>query len=338
MKISYEEYLQLVRDPEISDEEIARYSMVRKGPGGLSFTIYPDPKKVEMTDEDMEFENAMQIGNNAFRYRRQARFRRRLLFGSDLPVLVSEGDSWFQFPLLIQEVIDQLGGDYLIWSVGAAGDTAQNMVFAEEADYKTEYMTALKNQKKRVKGFLFSAAGNDIIGEDPATGDAALFDILRPFNGDTSDVTGHVDIARLGEKIAFLRKAYRKVIRTVRAEPGFKKLPIFVHGYDYVFPYPWPNDPRKPSYAKKDEWLGEPLAKRGINDPEHRRAILKFLIDALYDMLDDIAAEPDIAHVHVIDCRGAMPAVSDWNDEIHGTSKGFAKVAARFDAAIKAAL
>ena len=333
-KISYDEYLRMLRDPDTPEERILEHSVVRKGEGAFDPQLAPDPEKVEMTMDEVEAESAMQLGNSFARWRRQAKFHRRINHGEDLPVLVSEGDSWFQFPLLIKEVIDQLGDEYLIWSVGAAGDTAQNMIHG-----KPEYMKALRKQKDRVKGFLFSAAGNDIIGEDPASGRPVLQDLLRDFNGNTGDVTGHVNLALLGKKVADLRDGYAKVIGDIRAEPAFARLPIFIHGYDYVFPYPWGDkDPRSPAYAANDEWLGQPLAARRITDLTLRQNVLKFLIDALYDMMADLAGDSEATGVWLVDCRNAMPDVSDWNDEIHGTSDGFAKAAARFRPVIRQAV
>lgn len=252
---------------------------------------------------------------------------------------MSEGDSWFQFPFLISEVIDQLENDYLIWSVGAAGDTAENMIFGPEKKGKTEYMRALRMQRYDVQGFLFSAAGNDIIGEDPYSGKSALFDLIKPFNGDVSDVYGHINVCELGERISCLRRGYERVITNIRAEPGIAHIPIFVHGYDYAFPFPFGNnDPRNPAYAKNDEWLGEPLAQRNIHDDGLRRCIIKVLIDAVYDMLLSIAGDSEESKVWVVNCRDAMPDLTDWNDEIHGTSAGFGKVAYRFRQVIQEAL
>lgn len=332
-KISYDEYLRMLRDPNTPDETILEHSVVKKGDGAFDPQLAPDPAKVAMTTDDIEAESAMQIGNGLARFRRQARFRHRAE-QEELPVLVSEGDSWFQFPLLIREVIDHLGDEYLIWSVGAAGDTAHNMIYG-----KPEYMKALRRERHRVSGFLFSAAGNDIIGEDPATGRAVLHDLLRDFNGNPADVLGHVNLALLGERLDFLRTAYIKVIADVREEPDFAALPIFIHGYDYVFPHPWgAADGRDPLYAAKDEWLGQPLAARRIMDPELRRGVLKFMIDALHDMMTDLVGDSEETGIWLVDCRGAMPDVGDWADEIHGTTEGFAKVAERFRPVIREAL
>lgn len=339
-KISYEQYLKMLRDPDVSDNTITDYSIVVRGAGSaFAPELRPDPNKVEMSEDEQDLESAMKLGNSLARWRRQRKFKIRVKAGEALPVLVSEGDSWFQFPLLISETIDNLGSEYLIWSVGAAGDTLENMVHGPLSKGKTEYMQALEQQQDRVKAFLFSAAGNDIIGESANTGEPVLLEILRDFNGNVNDAVGHINLHVLGEKLAFLRHGYTQVIDTIRADSRFTQLPIIVHGYDYVFPHPaGPDDPRNPKHAKKNEWLGAPLDERGIMDTALRRNVLKLLIDELYSMLFDIAGESNSSKVWVVDCRNALPAVEDWADEIHGTSDGFAKVAGRFHQVLQSAL
>lgn len=324
-KITYSEYLEMARNPDVEDDVLLSFSIIERGEGGFDFTFKADPEKVLMTDDDSEFENAMKIGNGLSRFRRQLRFKRRTFFGSKLPIIVSEGDSWVQFPLLVREIVDQLEDDYLIWSVGSAGDTAQNMVYG-----RSEYMKALNKCKDDVRAFIFSAAGNDIIGQDPETNTAVLFNLVRDFNGDINDIKGHVNMDLFQEKITFLEKAYTKVINDIRAKSEFNNLPIIIHGYDYVFPYPWINDNRNPMHADNNEWLGKPLDERGIHDQKQRRNIIKYLIDRLYFMLDGIAGNSETTDIWVVDCRGAMPEVSDWIDEIHGTSDGFKKIASCF--------
>jgi len=337
-KISFMKYLELAANLDVSDEDILSYSIIVKGEGAFDFELKPDPEKVEMSQEDIELENALSIGNGLSRYRRQAAFRRRVKRGEDLPILVSEGDSWFQFPFLVKEVVDRLKDDYLIWSVGAAGDTAENMVFGPIRRRKTEYMKALKKQQNSVRGFMFSAAGNDIIGQDPDTGRPVLLDLIKPFNGNENDIEGHINMPLLEERLAFLKRAYEKVIGDVRADAAFHRLPIFIHGYDYAFPYPWHDDPRRPIHASKNEWLGQPLDQRGIHNREQRRNIIRFMIDRLYDMLGTLSQDSLEKQVWLVDCREAMPEVDDWIDEIHGTSKGFKKVAKRFKSVIEEAL
>lgn len=332
-KINYDEYLKLARNPDSKDEELLSYSKIVKGTGGFDFKIVPDPDKVSLKTEDVEFENAMKIGNGLSRFRRQMRFHKRKLLGSKLPVLVAEGDSWFEFPLLVREIIDQLEDEYLIWSIGAAGDTARNMVYIH-----AEYPKALKDRSHDVRGFLFSAAGNDIIGEDAETQEPVLFNLLKNFNGNNADIEGHINKDLLEEKMRFLQGAYTSVIKKVRTELGFENLPIFIHGYDYAIPYPCiGHDPRDPIHASKNEWLGKPLDQRNIKDPLLRHNIIKYMIDRLYTMMEEVSGDSRQTGVWLVNCRGAMPDVTDWIDEIHGTSDGFKKVAARFVEVIKKA-
>ncbi len=338
-KISLAKYFEMMSDLNSSDEKILAYSRVVRGSGGFDFKLAPDPEKVDMGDGMQELESAMGIGNGLARWRRRRVFMNRLNSDETLPVLVSEGDSWFQFPVLIKEVIDQLGSRYRIYSVGAAGDTAQNMVHGPAESGGYEYMSALGEVRQHVRAFLFSAAGNDIIGEDPQTGVAALFELVRPFNGDVNDVQGHINHGALEDRLDFLRKAYRKMISDVRSDPDFARLPIIIHGYDYAFPYPFgPDDRRDPSYAANNEWLGEPLDSRGITDHTLRRDIIKYLVDELYFMLTSLAGQSSKTRIWVVNCRGALPNVSDWNDEIHATNSGFSRIADRFHDTISRAI
>ena len=128
--ITYDELERMLRDPNVPDAAIAPYLKVdRELSGPFDPWVVPDPTRVDM-DAAAEFrvESAMRWANAICRWRRQRRFEQRLASGERLPVLVSEGDSWFQFPFLIDDVVDCLGADHLIWSLDAAGDTAENMV------------------------------------------------------------------------------------------------------------------------------------------------------------------------------------------------------------------
>ena len=326
-KISYEEFRQKLMDIDIPDAEIRQYLTVDlEHTGAFNPRFVTDPEKVEVSPDELELESAMAIGNAISRSRRHKRFRRAIDNGDARDVLVSEGDSWFQFPFLIEDVIDHLGNDYLIWSLGAAGDTAGNMT-----GNRGEYMHGLHRWADRVKGFLFSAAGNDVIGED-ASGRPVLLKLVKPYEASQS-AAWHIRRAEFDATIEFLRTAYSKVIATIRSDTRFATLPIFIHGYDYPFPFPADSgDNRDPTYAASDEWLGKPFAERGFPDEPFRRDVVKIMIDALYTMMYELAAEHE--HVHVVNARGCMPTLDLWTDEIHGTDKGFAVVANRFRATI----
>lgn len=340
-KISYDTYVSLSADRN-RRKEFRAYSIVVPGKSGFDFRVLPNPDLVVDVPDDLQLENAMQAGNGIERTARRLAFNLDRIFSRHKPVLVAEGDSWFQFPILVDEILDHLSDKYAILSLAAAGDTAENMVDGPEESGGREYMINLRRQKEHVRAFLFSAAGNDIIGEDPDTGKSALFDIINEFDGAQTGIDAFINDTVLNERLDSLRQAYTRVITDVRAEPGLQNLPIVIHGYDYTFPYPhFENDPRNPIHAANNEWLGEPLDQRHFPSTTQaqrdlRRDIVKRLIDHLYTMLNDLAQTHD--QVWVVDCRGAMSEVTDWIDEIHGTDEGFAKVTARFRTTLDAAL
>ncbi|SLN19391.1 hypothetical protein TRL7639_00431 [Falsiruegeria litorea R37] len=340
-KISYDTYVSLSANRN-RRKEFRAYSNVIPGENGFDFRIVPNPELVVDIPDDIQLENAMQAGNGIERTARRLSFNLDRIFSRHKPVLVAEGDSWFQFPILIDEIVDHLSSKYAILSLAAAGDTAENMVDGPEQSGGREYMTNLRQQKDVVRAFLFSAAGNDVIGEDPVTGKSALFDIINEFNGDETNIDVHINAAVLSSRLDALRLAYTRVINDVHNEPGLQTLPIIVHGYDYTFPYPHvSNDPRNPIHAANNEWLGQPLDRRQFPTATQaqrdlRRKIVIRLIDHLYDMLHSLADTHD--NVWVVDCRGAMNDITDWVDEIHGTDEGFGKVAQRFHATLNAAL
>jgi len=341
-KISIEDWQAIVDDEERTDAEVMSISRIVTSEWGFNLGLEPDPEKVDVPQSWYAQENAMRWANRRARRQRKKKFERRLQDGDTSPVLVTEADSWGQFPLLIHDVVDYLNDNgFNCWSMGAAGDTADNIVYGPITKGGQEYMLGLEAQKALVRAFVFSAAGNDIIGEDPDTGRAELHGLVKDFNGDVNDVAGHIDLDALGNRLAELKKAYTQVIDTIRADTAFKRLPIIIHGYDVPYPYPWTSDDkRSPIYllGRNDKWLGSVFAAKKIPNNPLGRAILKELIDALYEMLHELAGEPRASHVWVVDCRGALPSLSDWNDEIHGTSPGFAKVAGRFIGVINHAI
>jgi hypothetical protein len=329
-KLSYDEFKKMLMNPDVPDSEIARYVTARPADSGpFDPSIVPDPAKVDMTVEgEFDVESAIRWGNAVSRWRREQRFLRKV-HGTSQRILVSEGDSWFQFPFLIEDVIDHLGDDFLIWSLDAAGDTSDNMV-----NRAPEYRAALDRWKTRnVAGFLFSAAGNDVIGED-LLGVPVLGRLLKPFDP-SKDAAGHIDQGQLATILTRLEADYRKVIATVRLGGDFTNLPIFIHGYDYAIPGGFPGDTRDPIYAAQDEWLGGPMKLKGIVDPTLQRAIVRLLIDALYYMLYRVASSDP--RIFVVEVRGTLKD-GDWADEIHATSTAFKRVAAHFKAAINAAI
>lgn len=325
-KISYARFSDLWENLDTPDHVLENYIIMEPGESAFSFNIRPNPETVY---DIPRFEAGLSSLNSRSRRRRQRDFNDAINAGDTRPVLVSEGDSWFQFPRLLHDVIDHLGEDYLIWSLGAAGDTVENMIDNDTA----EYMQGLHDQAHHVQAFLLSAAGNDVIGAK--NGKPVLLSLLH--NGTRSDRPEKlINRAELKRVTDGLRDSYRKVVHNIRSDDRFRTLPILIHGYDYAFPFPnSKNDNRRPIwvFTNRDKWLGSAFKDKGIDNPKTRRDIIRILIDALYDTLAEVADEDP--NVHLIDVRGTLTHRTDWADEIHPKSPGFGRVAAKFDQVLK---
>lgn len=322
-KISTSELNRLFIDIDTPDDVLTRYLTVQAAPGnGLMPLVLPNSETVDVTDADLEAATIMSIGNRLERYRRRGRAERRLRDGDASPVIVTEGDSWFQFPVVLTDVIDHLERDFIPWSLGAAGDTLDNMVYGRPVFGGKEFVRGLLDQIERVTAFAFSGAGNDIVGEG-LNKQSALLGLLRD-DGHPGRPHTSVDWSALKYTIKFLRAGYTQLISEIRQLSEFANLPILVHGYDYFFP--GPDRDRTPLWGKP--WLSGPLDQRGILGAEDRREVMKLILDELYSMLYDLAETHP--HVHVVDVRDTLCSSTDFADEIHPTSVGYEKVARVF--------
>ncbi len=285
----------------------------------------PDPAKVEAQTplEEFQAEAAVATGLMSFwaRERRRRRFERDLPH-SDKPLVYAEGDSWLQFPFLIKDVIDHLDDDHLIYCTSKPGDTLANMVMDERRkEYVRELKKLLLDRRLPVKTFLFSGAGNDVVGKN-TDGEAALAAIVKPYDA-TKSIAWHIETPALVETLAFIESAYLKVMSDIDdAFPAsaFPDLKLVIHGYDYSPVRGVPNgDPNRPAYAR--DWTGEPLSQLGFPD----NAVASEVVAALIDRTNEMTARVCGANPRAVyaDLRGSVPA-HQWADELHPTDEGFA--------------
>ena len=334
-RISMRELQEMMRDPQVDDAELRTYfvgdpSLAKPFAPG----VIPNPALVDIAEPQDIVEGAMMMSwaNGLSRLRRQEVFRARMAAGDRRPVLVSEGDSWFQFPVLLSDVIDDLQADYNVWSVDAAGDTLQNMVYDD-----AEYVQALRRNAGSVKAFLFSGGGNDIVGED-ARGKSVIAQIVRRFESGRP-VAWYVDTPAVEQKMRFVEECYRRVLDNVARE--FPELPVVCHGYDYAIPGGGPGETRNPAWAAVDKWLGRPMRDElGIADPNLQRAIVHELIDRLNLILQRLCGgtypSGMFRNAWHVDVRGMVG--SRWADELHPTDDGFSSVTGLFGTTLRKAL
>lgn len=325
-KISLSELETKLGDIDIPDEDLRQFfdanpSQARPFQPALSINT-------ELVDVSIEEEPRVESGivsgfiNSIARFRRRKRFNRDRKAHPERRVLVSEGDSWFQFPFFLDDVIDQVLDcrQFNVLSVGAAGDTLKNMILENP-----EYLDHLDEVFDSVKGFVFSGGGNDILGDDDQ-GEPVLKRLVRNFDANLTPEQHLID-GEVDAQFKFIKNCYQTLIDDIRSE--FPTLPIFIHGYGYVFPGNFDiSDRRHPFYADEEQWIAGPLKAKNISDPKFQRNIVRHLLDRFYQMQTELVQAN--THIHQIDVRETVAAVNEWNDEIHPNDEGFRKVGAEF--------
>jgi lysophospholipase L1-like esterase len=218
------------------------------------------------------------------------------------PRIVSEGDSWFQHPLL-NDIIDNVAKFYPVNCLASAGDTIAN--YLKTGKFATEIATV------KPVIFLLSGGGNDILGES-----------MRDFlvKNAPAAAPGTQPERFLNEKfeaaLSNLEELYRTVFVLLKQQSP--DLHIIVHGYDYPIPNP---------VNSKKGWLGPYLDEFDIKDPADRSAISHYMMDSFNQRL--LATSGPFEKVHYLDLRNIVQP-GEWHDEIHPTDEGYQRVSLRF--------
>ncbi|MCG7522772.1 N-acetylmuramoyl-L-alanine amidase [Ruegeria sp. Ofav3-42] len=227
---------------------------------------------------------------------RRIAFRLKTLFGFRGLRMVEEGDSWTQYPILLEDIIDQLDGnsDFAIYSVGAAGDLVADMA------QNKEYLQAIKVSK--ATAMLLSGGGNDLFGN--------LKDVLYDYTPGATPAA-LINDAAFGPVFRSVMAGYRTIISDVVSE--YPHVVIFGHGYDLPFP------------LEDGKWIGPALQFRGIPF-DVGREVLRVLMDRFNAALAELA----VAELNFVYCdlRGQVDrGPNSWFDELHPKNAGYARAA-----------
>ncbi|NLJ00838.1 MAG: SGNH/GDSL hydrolase family protein [Bacteroidales bacterium] len=251
--------------------------------------------------------------NSRARKSRDKIFSRRGSDG-DRKILVTEGDSWFQYPKYkkmgltlskeVKDVIDYLieEPDYNVKSLDAAGDMIRNMF------HLSEYLEAIREHNP--KAFILSGGGNDFFEVFP--------NMLT--EGSADSMESYLKISWTTE-IKVIETYYKGFLDILTEE--FPALPVILHGYDYIMPRP------------DGKWIGKPMITKGkLNMDKDRKVLIKLVMDRFNQTLLDLSLLYE--NVHFIDLRNTVPQdASFWHDEIHPNDEGFKLVADKFIATLK---
>lgn len=255
----------------------------------------------EVSELALESDAALNWANRISRAARWLAYRRKTARGFDGLRIVEQGDSWFQYPLLLDDTIDQLGRDEdkAIFSLSGAGDLLGDM-----AD-RREYVEALEKTSARV--LLLSGGGNDLLGG------GRFASVLLPYAEDK----GPEDLLNLPLLEVELRKAvhaYRRILTEVGRR--FPAVQVFGHAYD--LPYP----------QRNGRWIGKPLTERGIPHDTGRLIVEQVLNRFAADLTD---LQGQFSNFRFVDLRGKVDrGRQSWFDELHPRNPGYGRVAEAF--------
>lgn len=231
-------------------------------------------------------------------------------------VLVSEGDSWFNYPL-VRTIADhiEMMGDFSMLRLESNGDQARKILGQGSAQLKKlrEYL-----KKYPVDALLVSAGGNDLVSKE-------LGKIVGPKSaGATWQST--IRLAHLTTVLDDIVAAYARLIEARDAVRP--KCVILAHSYCYFEP-----TGRKAAgpfgLGSAGPWVKPVLVSRGIDPKTEGVQLVHYVIDELHARLQSLAATHP--RFFVVDSRAALPADNvHWADEIHPSGTGFRRLADQF--------
>jgi len=236
---------------------------------------------------------------------REKRYRQRK---DKRPRLVSEGDSWFDYPPH-PNVIDAIDDEerFAIKRFEQSGDTLHNIV-----DKIGTVVAAIESEKPLC--LLLSAGGNDVVQK------GFIERLFKPFNP-AATPREHIEPDVWKSKLDQIEEDLVLLMHAVGA-----RVPTILHGYDYMPPSN--KGAKYDGFRVSGPWVQPSMIARNITDETFQRAITREMIEDFNGILVRMQKQHPMHFIHV-DLRG-MFTISDWINEIHVKRAAFARVAVKF--------
>ena len=279
-------------------------------------------------------------------------------------IVLAEGDSWFNYPIILTDIIDRIAmdKDLAVYSIASGGDWLLNMLNGRQ------YVEQLSISHP--DWFLISGGGNDLVGA------RRLATILQPDGGSEEfqkNEWAQRIILDLAEKtfiplkedffdgMKFLSKDFYALLMFFHlqyyylfngilkggrdSKPKFDGIKIITQGYDYPLPsfalrfglnpLEW-YVPFIRKFLGHGGWLKGPLQIRGINNSEDQRKVMYAMIYLFNEMMIEIGTlfNKEGARVFHIDSRESV-GKNGWADELHPRPAHFIRIGQTFIDCIK---
>jgi hypothetical protein len=228
-------------------------------------------------------------------------------------VILTEGDSWFSYPLNsnIADYIEMMS-DFSILRLEHNGDEARDILKAGSGQLK-KLKYYLKSYP--VDALLLSAGGNDLVS-------GALPKVLN------KKAVGNPwqSAIKLDTLTTVLDDIVASYARLLDARDAVRpKCMVIAHSYCYFHP-----TGRKATgpfgLLKAGPWMRPVLVSKGIDPDTEGHEVARYLVDELHGRLSALAATRP--RFKLVDMRAALPVDNvHWADEIHPSGTGFRHLA-----------
>jgi hypothetical protein len=256
---------------------------------------------------------------------------------------LAQGDSWFSLGALPPEFTTNLPEEMvlsrptLIVNCARPGKVLALMTDTTQ-DPKFINLLSRPNTRWPWDGLLLSGGGNDLIAAAIVPGNfpQAQRLLLRADEwGTQPDASRYFSAAGWQTFSDHLTEVFELVIAQ-RAAAVHPDMPIVLHHYEHVTPRDAPAGPGM------GPWLHKAMNDLYGIPPEDRNALADLMIDKLVALLRGLAqAHANVTLIDAADTLARADAAAtgeshDWENEIHPTRGGYAKLAARWRSTLDA--
>lgn len=235
----------------------------------------------------------------------------------DAPSVLSEGDSWFGYPFGkdLNDHIAELGSFNIRHFEKAGDELVDDMMDGRQLKLLTKALT-----EDQFQLFLYSGGGNDVVAEN----------LVHYISDDETGIGPHgrVIASTTNARIDELKQRYIELINLVELHQT--QCPIVAHGYSKIIPSDVGFEIL--GFKVTGPWVKPTLDAKGI-PVEQQADVINFIMDLFNAMLLELSQQ--YANFHYIDLRVEQLLKSDWANEIHPTSKGFKKLAKRYETKVR---
>jgi hypothetical protein len=237
--------------------------------------------------------------------------------------LLTEGDSWFDYPPH-PNIVDWLEseGQWAIKRLEKSGDTIENVASSSNLSMLSRIAT-----KEKPVCILLSGGGNDLFVPIPERPDLKwIFRLFFDFDPGKSPAE-HLNPVVWNIKLTEFRLAYSRLIGALGS-----LAPIIIHGYDYLIPSG--ERVKYDGFRVAGPFIRPSMEARGIVDPVFQREIIVALIDGFNEVLAALERAFPTSVIYV-DLRGTLDPDRDWMNELHPTEQGFRVVEQKLASALR---